>query len=365
MDIEDLIRTTQARQADRALPADHVRAALPRKVARARRQRRLGLLTGVVAAAAVATASTVPALTVRHTDTTVAAAPTPSVTEPDATPLPDFRLGYRPAWTPPGYSEHIRQANIADPAEHGFGPTVVRVWTKRVGAGDPWGGAELVLSVRTEVAGAVPDPGGQKVDINGSKGSYFGAQGDHKSYVGWAPDTRTRLTLAASHLDISRADLLRMARSVRPDPGSHTVPVRLRWLPADWTAIGATVSGASKATWRCEVAAAKAAPDPISVFDKKAAKEGGHSSPGSMSVVVGAVTDAPAGGDALTVGGRPARHPVRADAAGSSLTYLVVDLGGGRYMTLIGSGGGLTLTDLTKVAERAEITPAGLDWLGH
>jgi hypothetical protein len=71
-----------------------------------------------------------------------------------------------------------------------------------------------------------------------------------------------------------------------------------------------------------------------------------------------------AGGETLTVGGHPARHPVRTDEPGKSLIYLVVDLGKGRLMTLIGEGGGISLNDLTKIAEQVEITPARLDWLG-
>ena len=34
-------------------------------------------------------------------------------------------------------------------------------------------------------------------------------------------------------------------------------------------------------------------------------------------------------------------------------------------MTLVGEGAGIGLTDLVKIAEQVEITPAGLDWLGR
>ena len=33
-------------------------------------------------------------------------------------------------------------------------------------------------------------------------------------------------------------------------------------------------------------------------------------------------------------------------------------------MTLIGQGGGISLDDLTTIAEQTEITPTGLEWLG-
>jgi hypothetical protein len=121
-------------------------------------------------------------------------------------------------------------------------------------------------------------------------------------------EAHTVLMLTASHLDIFQPDLLRMARSVRPDPGTVAAPVRLGWLPAGWRTTNVTISGPSAAAWRGEVAAA--------------------------------------------------------NPAGRSLRYLVVDLGGGRLLTLTGDGGGISLEDLTRIAEQVDITPTGLDWLG-
>jgi hypothetical protein len=42
----------------------------------------------------------------------------------------------------------------------------------------------------------------------------------------------------------------------------------------------------------------------------------------------------------------------------------VVDLGNGRLMTVVGQGDGLTLKDLTRTAEQAQVVPAGAAWLG-
>jgi hypothetical protein len=208
------------------------------------------------------------------------------------------------------------------------------------------------------------DISGQKVDINGAGGYYYSAPGDHKSSVAWSLNAQTPLMLTANHLDIARPDLLRMARTVKPDPGTVAVPVHLRWLPAGWVTTGVTVSGPSAATWRGEVAAGKTAPEPTTSAQRKVQKDRATNPSGSLSVVVGSTTDAPAGGESLSVGGHPARHPVRTDEPGKTLIYLVVDLGGGRLMTLIGEGGGISLNDLTKIAEQVEITPTGLDWLG-
>src|SRR4051812_5671476 len=132
---------------------------------------------------------------------------------------------------------------------------------------------------------------------------------------------------------MSRDDLLRVARSVRPEAGEATVPVKLSWLPDSWQTSGSTVSGASASGWRAWLNAAA----PVTAAAKAKGDGAGHTQQ-ELSLVVDSVTDAPDGGDALTVAGHPARHPVRADEAGKSLTYLVVDLGEGRLMTLIGSG---------------------------
>ena len=57
------------------------------------------------------------------------------------------------------------------------------------------------------------DTTGQTVDINGVRGYYSPAQGDQKSSVNWSPNAHTVLMIAANHLDISRQDLLRVARA--------------------------------------------------------------------------------------------------------------------------------------------------------
>jgi hypothetical protein len=234
---------------------------------------------------------------------------------------------------------------------------VTRVWKKEVGPGDPAGGAELTLYVRAAVpdVGHAMDTTGRKVDINGIRGYYQPSEGDLKSSLNFSPAPHTALLLAADHLGLSEPDMLRAARSITADPGTVESPVRLRWLPDTWSPTGFTVSGPSRAAWRAEV---DAAPDPQVASDPKSLK----SSPGNLSVTVGTTAEAPAGGAKLTVGGHPARHPVRTDAPGQSLTYLVVDLGHGRLMTLIGDGG-ITLDEITRVAANAQITATGPDWL--
>ncbi|BCJ39461.1 hypothetical protein GCM10010168_62910 [Actinoplanes ianthinogenes] len=370
-DIEDLIRSAQEIQADRALPADRIRAALPQRAATVRRRQRFGMLGAAVAAAAVAAAVAVPALVLRGpepaTTSTVAAAPStaPADPSPSATTagLPaQVALGYKPTWAPPGLSEHIRQYGTAEAGDP-FGPTLMRFWTKQVGTGDPQSadGPQLLLYVRTQVSGEgrlAPD-GGKKVDVNGAPGYYHDDGG--KSYVDWAINEHTVLSLATVHYDLGKADLLRMARSVRPDPGVTATPLTLRWLPEGWSSNFVTVSGDTEQTWRASVLAGKVVP---ATGHDKNGKDKKAGADGQLSVTVGSGTDAPDGGEKLTVGGHPARHPKRSEPFAQSMLYLVVDLGGGRQMTLIGEGAGITLDDLTKIAEQAEISKSAPDWIG-
>jgi hypothetical protein len=84
-------------------------------------------------------------------------------------------------------------------------------------------------------------------------------------------------------------------------------------------------------------------------------------------VRLGATTDAPAGGESTTVGGRPARiatRPADGPVPGDH-TYVVVDLASGLKLTVYGLVPDVTRADLVAVAEGAEVgaTP-DLSWLG-
>jgi hypothetical protein len=366
--IEDLVRTAQERQADRAVPAERLLAALPQRAAAARRRRQFRVLGAAMAAAAVVVAVTVPVVALRGSvpePAVVADAPSPpsGMSTPTGPPqAAGISAGYGPTWAPAGFNESIRQADHGG-AENPAGQNVTRVWKRAVGAGDPWGGASITLTIRTEVTdpASMMDTSGQRVDINGADGWFSPSRGDGKSSLDWLAGDRTILMISTSHVEIDEADLLRMARSVGTELTFTTVPVQFGWLPDGWESWGVTVSGPSATAWRAEISAGRRP-----VASRGPEKSVADSS--SVSVVVGTVIEAPAGGEKLTVGGRPARHPVRTDAAGHGLTYLVVDLGQGRVMTLIGEG--ITLGDLTRIAAEADLTPIGftpkdLGWLDH
>jgi hypothetical protein len=245
------------------------------------------------------------------------------------------------------------------------------VWRDRIGPGDPSDetGALLVLYVVTGVAdvSTMINTDSRPVDITGSDGYVEGYPARHvsRASVVWSPAPNTVLSLLAYRLTISEQDLLRAARSVRPDPGGFTVPIRLGTLPSGWASDKFSVSGAAPDTWRAA----------IDVRRRTGSPRKGAGAEADLSVAVGTVTEAPPGGDSLTVSGHPARHVVPAPLmvagglpgvekpAANQPTYLVVDLGNGRLLTLI-EHGGLTRDDLRAIAEDVEITPGDLNWIG-
>jgi hypothetical protein len=366
MDIEHLIRGAQEWQAEQAVPAGRIGALLPARVARARRRR--WMLVGAGVAAVVIVAGTVIPGLVRS-GPGPAVPPVASIPRASASPvvvrrgLSNVPLGYRPTWLPPGFTERIRSAGPGDP-DAAFGPALIRVWKKQATMGDPFGGTELTLAVNTAMLDPARTMGtdGLPVDIAGLPGRYSSERGDHRSSVIWSPEMHTTLTLTATDLDLPETDLLRIARNVRPEAGVFAAPLRLRWLPAGWSDWAATVSGPSTAAWRGQILASPSPAAPSSWTPETAGRTNPAVDTGTVVLTVGGVSEAPAGGTELTVGGRPARHLTDTDQAGARRAYLVVDLGSGRLMTLVGVGVGLDV--LSKVAERTEITSAATDWLG-
>lgn len=418
--IEDLIRQAQAHQAERAVAPDRIRAALPTRAARVARRRRNGTLVAVLGAAAVAVAVILPVAALRDGagggTLTPAAPPQRSPLEiaevvPRVVhPLPAAPLRYRPTWLPPGVAERSRLASF------GTAPGVlngtVRSWTRHpVGSDGEAKGPALELQLRnlhpTEKPPTDPVDGAKPVDINGKAGQYFATTG--KSYVQWPIDATTMLSVSERGLGLAERDLLRVARSVRPDPSQVISPLRFGWLPDGLTLSMVEFAGDSTANWQARISGeedvadppgggtagtpgragatpdgkpggAGATPDgvpgapdgagtkdrpgkPTSLPSGKSVKEltaGRH-----LSVSVGTLTSAPAGGDPLIVDGRPARFVTRPSKESPyPLNYLVVELGEGRLLTLF--GGKVTRDELVAIAEQVDVDPTpDLSWLGR
>jgi hypothetical protein len=190
---------------------------------------------------------------------------------------------------------------------------------------------------------------GQAVEINGAAGRLKAPVGNSRSLT-WTPGERIVLSLDTSEATVTDEDLLRVARSVVPDRGTFTTPVRWRSLPAGWRVWDSTIEGPPRNPWYATVR----------VRDMR------RTGPtGEVRFEVGRATGIPAGGTRLTVGGRPART-VLLDSGGRTDRWRILMVGpvGGVYVTLFGTGAATDLDVLTGFAENTVVTGAGVDWLG-
>jgi len=376
---EDLLRQALRRQAERAVDPDRVRAALPARAAR-RTRRRYGSLAGGLVAAAALTAFAVPVLSLddagpgggagRGTDG-LAAPGSPSVSAPAAAPARDMpdavAMRYKPTWLPAGLRERARQLAVG-PGNPYDGP--VRIW-KRAGApaGFDTGGSRLEFAAIGLKDGKDQfGDEGTPVDINGRPGRLAGADSsDGKAYVHWLIEPQTVVFIHNVGLALTTDDLLRIARSVQPDPATVAMPLRFGWLPDGMAPFSAQFAGDSATAWQLEVSALRP-PDanPVPPSDK-ASKEGMDSGERWVYARLGRGTDAPDGGESIVVGGRPARlvwRPIGNGVPGEH-TYVVVPLGSRLTLTVFAIVPDLSRADLERIAGGIEVGAVpDLSWLG-
>jgi hypothetical protein len=270
-------------------------------------------------------------------------------------------LRYRPTWLPPGFTERSR-SGVAGTAPPDSIWSVSQIWTKGSGAVLYTGGPRLELAVERVKDGVDPlGAGGVEVTVNGRPGRLVGTPGTaEKSYLSWMPDAATVLLLSQVDYRLSKAELLRIARSVRPTRAVQGAPLRVGWLPAGMVVIpNLTIVGNSERFWQASLYAQPPAP-------KTDAKAAGQDS-ASVVLSVGTVTEAPAGGEQITVDGRPARFVVRAAEPKPPLirSYVVVELGDGMLLTVAGMGSAISRADLVRIAATARVEDAAdLSWLG-
>jgi hypothetical protein len=333
--------------------------------ARGSRTRRRSLLaSGAAAFAVVAIAGSAVLLQGSGGGTQVAipsrqgsASASPQTTTGAVSPpaLPPILLRFVPGWVPAGWAEYGRMGW----SEGEAGMMASRIW-----AADPdvsrgeVKGDRFELSYRKASTGT---SGGTPVDINGLPGTLLWEEG--KSLVDWQADRDTLVTVIQWGNRISQADLLRIARSVRPDPGLLNSPVRVGPVPEGFAPSSLEISGRSPATWHASLAVSTTvAPDPAQT--DPAIKEKGGSPTRTITVAVGTETLAPPGGQPTTVAGRPARYVADRAAGGRlALPFLVVDLGDGLWLTV--SSFDLGYEQLMQVAEGVTVDPAPhLAWIG-
>jgi hypothetical protein len=390
--VEDLIRAAQERMAARRVDPHRVRAALPARISRRARTRRYGGLGAIAAAGVAAAAVAVPALALNGGGASIAgsagsssaASPAAPVTSgvpasrPASTSAPaqllflQPALQYRPTWLPPGLTERLRMASVGDGTPGKF-DGVLRTWTNHaIGTdGDAKGGRlELQVSASQDPADPGKDSGEATIDVNGITGYYDPpVAGDDKSYVEWRATPSVVVSVNQIGLGLSKADLLRVARSVRPDSTALRGPLALGWLPPDISLNYAFVGGDSPTSWGAELAGDGVLPATPS---RNPARQKMTQSNRNVQVYLGPTTALPpgvssSGGQRLTVAGHPARLVTRTDVPGMDIVSLVVDLGQGRTLTVMGLGSAqqpFTSAELEKIASHASVTPVDLSWIG-
>jgi hypothetical protein len=192
----------------------------------------------------------------------------------------------------------------------------------------------LTLTVhRMTVADQAPGISGIPVQVNGEPGLYHPGQG--RTAVDWRFDGAFVGTLEEIGLHLAEGDLLAMAESVHAERVPAAAPI-LRLPKVQWA--NSELTGDVTGNWMIRVYVAP-----------EGAEEGDVGAP--VLLEVGTGTDAPDGGQTMSVGGRPARL-----VGATKVKYLVVDLGSGQKATVIGSGdlgawpariSGITAPDLT------------------
>jgi hypothetical protein len=320
--------------------------------------------------AAMATAAAVIVLTV-SAGAAVAVLSRPGDPRPGETaPATDgMGLRYSPTWVPPGLREVSRTATL-DLAH----PTLVRTWT--TDGRDPYGVANngrLQLNLHGKDAGR---RSGEPVDISGRLGFYNGApQGrggeavpafgpGRSSSVVWMPDDETVLVLSDTDLRLPREDMLRMARSVRPDPGRLASPLQAGWMPDDMVLTYLEMVGDSSASWQFQLTyyqRISSVGTGVGDADSDAKLNGL-----TLQLWIGPTAPARTGGAAITVNGRPARLvSQRRVAHPRDVAHVVIDFGLGTPVTVTGIGP-WDHADLVRIAENLEVRGLpDLSWLGR
>jgi hypothetical protein len=178
------------------------------------------------------------------------ASASPSNAAPAGLHLGPAALGYKPTWLPPGFHERFRGVTYSGGAEL----RVERAWTANpvgLGGGRP---ANAVI-VATQQTATAPDPAAtaaHTVDINGKAAVYTEPTGHGGASVGWRADAQ-HVVEVRTDAALSRADLLRVARSLQVDNSWYVPPMVLGWVPAGRPDVTSELSGNSSVQWNATV----------------------------------------------------------------------------------------------------------------
>ncbi len=367
---DNLVRQALELLASRAVDPDRILAALPARRARYRRNRRLGAVTVFAVAVAVAGAIAVPAFALhggRDGGVQRVAGPLTSSGQPSASQSPagggaevSVPLRFGVGWLPKGFVERRRWADL------GAG-LVERSWTAAAtasGEGDRKTDSRLLeLSVSLTGRGQAGDAGGN-VDINGKRGVYIsssttstGSDLPRVSSVVWAADADTVLSLRQTEARLSQAEMLMIARSVRPDSASLTVPLRIGWLPDGAKTSSVVIEGRAATMWQAVVTVGGPRAEPTG--SPTAGADGMPAPAFAAHIGIGTETSAPDGGEKATVGGRSARLVATGGGTGDKSLCLVVELANHLLLTVTDRTttpqDALTRDEMIKIAESVAV----------
>ncbi|MFG2043017.1 hypothetical protein [Dactylosporangium sp. NPDC048998] len=352
--LEQLLREAQLRRAAEAPDPDRVRRALPARLVRQARRRRIGMAGGAVLAAVAVLAALVFA---PHGGGAVSKLPADVPSSPSSSPSPaavrsaqpDVTRSHVPGWLPAGFHERRRQV-----VRNSTGVFTLRTWAKA-----PLGpSGQLLDSVPFIRVTSMPAPqvtGGTPVDVGGVQGWYSGPFGDNPAVsLAWPDGTGGQLKIETNSVT-AQADLLHVATSVRPDPTPLPQPLVVRWTPFEPRSTMYEYGGAGPADWDADLT--------VSDPDQPAA---------ALRVRLGRTTDVPEGGTAVQVGGRPGRLVVEEGADGTAPRQCVAaEQPGGLWLSVCnyvaGGPGGVRMPEdqLLRAADSVDPTMrADTGWLG-
>jgi hypothetical protein len=351
-DVERLLRQAQQWQAEHGPDVDRIRRALPALRTRRTRRRRAGFAALALVAVLLIAA---PALLWPrgeqpdhpggrpHLTPPAPSSVAPTGIDPDRIPL-----GYAPTWLPGGLHERFRGVTRTATGDL----RIQRAWTAHH-VGTAGGLPHQAVTVTVQQARNPRDPAesaAQTVEINGVLAAYARDTDRAGATVSWLADAR-HIVEVHTDISMSRTDLLRIARSMQVDT-AYTLPLRLRWAPADRPDVSYELSGDSGTAWNATVV--------LTNPDRPDAR---------VTITLAPGTVAPRDGDeVVNVGGRPAQLSTSPGPDGKPMLSLVQQQDNSPYLLTISCQAGTPVTptkdDLIRLAEQTASPDAfSPDWL--
>jgi hypothetical protein len=272
---------------------------------------------------------------------------------------PGVPIGYAPSWLPDGYQEEGRLV-----VEQRLGGMVERTWSspasRQSDTDHVYGLSVKVLPDDGPPPTCTPSRFTDEVDVNGNRGTY-----DRITHeVCFGPDPGTRVIVDGG-MSMEQADLLRIARSVRPVVGLVTMPL---WPGGNHlTPLRTTDLRRNPAQrWVCSLDFEHRSTDPLV----------------NVEIKLGTAVYPPAGGDPVRVRGRTGRHIATVEhipARGPNTDvgpekpqtkyedHVAVDLGNALWLVVTYMGIDAPpppVATLVQIADEAGVRAVDLSWLG-